>query len=150
MYFYRTYTTTVSGSRTRRDKCVGCSCVFEYVIQREAAGGGHSGFFLNNAGAAANAKMRAQANLERALNEAIEPVHCPACGIFQPDMVQVLRERRGKQHEPNKYASERIAVPAWDAWQAALAANTVESYARFIEVWPTFRRYAEGQIRQIR
>ena len=41
---------------------------------------GHSAFFLNNAGATATAKKRARDSLNRALNEAIEPVYCTACG----------------------------------------------------------------------
>jgi hypothetical protein len=94
--------------------------------------------------------MRAHENLNRALNEAIEPVHCPACGIYQPDMVQVLREQHGRRREPNKYASERIAVPVADAWHDACAANTVESYAKFMDVWPTFSWYAERRIREAR
>jgi hypothetical protein len=120
------------------------------VITREVAGGGHSAFYLNNAGAAASAKMRAHANLNRVLHQAIEPVHCPACGIFQPDMVRVLRERHGKRYEPNKYASERIAVPIENAWRAACAANTKESYTKFKEVWPTHTWYAEKQIKELR
>lgn len=150
LYFWRSYTVGVSGSTTRRERCVGCSCLFEYEITREAEGGGHSAFLLNNAGAAASAKKRALANLNRALAEAVEPVHCPACGIFQPDMVGVLRELRGKGYEPNKYASERIAVPAADAWHAACAANTIESYTKLMEVWPTFSWYAERRIKELK
>jgi hypothetical protein len=112
LYFYRTYTATVSGSQKRRERCAGCSCVFEYVITREVQGGGHSAFHLNNTGAAESAKTRARANLNRALDEAIEPVHCPTCGIYQPAMVRVLRERHGKQFDPNRYASARIAFSA--------------------------------------
>jgi hypothetical protein len=150
LYFYRTYTATASGSRTKRERCAGCSCVFEYVIRREVQGGGHSAFYSNNAGAEAIAKIRARANLSRALDEAIELVHCPACGIYQPDMVQVLRERHGKRYEPNKHASERIAVPVASAWRAACATNTVASYTKFIEVWPTFHWQAKKQIKELR
>jgi hypothetical protein len=149
-YFWRSHTATVSGSTTRRERCVGCSCLFEYEITCQATGGGHSAFFLNDARAAASAKTRARANLNRALNEAIEPAHCPACGIFQPDMVRVLRERHGKRCEPNKYASERIAAPVADAWRAACVANTVESYTKFMEVWPTFSWHAERQIKELK
>jgi hypothetical protein len=149
-YFYRTYTATVSGSATRREQCVGCSCVFTYVITREVAGGGHSAFYLNNAGAAASAKMRAHANLNRALHQAIEPVHCPACGIFQPEMVRVLRERHGKRCEPNRYAYERIAVTVANAWRVACAAHTKESYTKFMEVWPAHSGGAERQIKELR
>src|SRR6266851_5098381 len=63
LYFYRTYTANASGSRIRRERCTGCSRIFEYRVTREVQGGGHSAFFLNNAGAAASAKMRARANL---------------------------------------------------------------------------------------
>jgi hypothetical protein len=135
LYFYATHTATASGSRMRRERCTGCSTVFEYRITRQVEGGGHSPFFLNSAGAAASAKMRAHANLNRALDE-VEPVHCPACGIFQPDMVQVLRQRYGKRYEPNKYASERIAVPVATAWGLACEADSVEAYTKFMEVWP--------------
>jgi hypothetical protein len=149
-YFWRSYTATLSGSVTRHERCVACSGLFDYEITREAVGGGHSAFCLNNAGAAAKAKMRACDNLNRALREAVEPVHCPACGIFQPDMVRVLREEYGERCEANKYASERIAVPVADAWRAACAADTMESYTKFAEVWPTYSWYAEKRIKELR
>ena len=150
VYLYRTYTAKMSGSTTRRVQCVGCSRVFEYVATREVAGGGHSGFFMNNAGAAASAETRARDNLRRALNEAIDPVHCPACGIYQPDMLRILREQYGTLCEPNKYASERIAVPLADAWRAACATNTKEFYTKFMEVWPTQSWWAKDKIREIK
>ncbi len=150
LYLYRTYTSTVSGSTERRERCVGCSHVFEYKITRVAQGGGHSGFYLNNAGAAENAKTRARANLVRALDEAIEPVHCPTCGIYQPDMVQALRERHGKRFDPNKYAAERIKFPAASLWRSACGINTKEAYSRFIEVWPTLDWHAKKQIKELR
>ena len=149
-YFYRTYTATVSGSRKRRETCIGCSSSFEYQVTRVAQGGGHSGFLLNNRGASASADMRARANLVRALDEAIEPVHCPTCGIYQPDMVQALRERYGKRFDPNKYAAERIKFPAADLWRAACKMNTKEAYDRFIEVWPTLDWHAKKQIKELR
>jgi hypothetical protein len=134
----------------RRVKCVGCSYVFEYEITRVVQGGGHSAFFLNNRGAAADAQERAKAKLQCALDEAVEPFYCPKCGIYQPDMVRVLRERLGKRCEPNKYASERITVPMESAWRAAYAADTIESYTKFKEVWPTFGSYADHQIKEIK
>jgi hypothetical protein len=147
LYFYRTYTATASGSITRRERCVGCSRIFEYKITRSVAGGGHSAFMLNNAGAAAIARRRARANLNRALDEAIEPVHCPTCGIYQPAMVGALRERHGIQFDPNKYASERIAGRVSAAWDAACAANTIAAYSKFMEVWPTFDWHAKTRIK---
>jgi hypothetical protein len=149
-YFYRTYAATASGSRTRRERCDGCSTVFAYRITRQVEGGGHSAFCLNNAGAAATAQMRAHANLNRALNDDVEPVHCPTCGIYQPDMVRALQEHHGKRYEPNKYAAERIAVPLRTAWSAARAANTVEAYTTFKQVWPTLSWHADQEITQIK
>jgi hypothetical protein len=127
----------------RRESCVGCSSIFEYEIKGAASGGGHSSFLLNNAGAEVSAESRARANLIRALDEAIEPVHCPKCGIFQPKMVQVLRER-------HLFASERIAVPTASAWRTASSANTRESYNKFKQVWPTFSRYADERAKELR
>jgi hypothetical protein len=145
-YFYRTYTSTVSGSRIKRERCVGRSGVFEYEITRVAQGGGHSAFYLNNRGAAESATTRAHANLVRALDEAIEPVACPTCGIYQPDMVQILRERHGKRFDPNKYAAERVKFPAARLWRAACEINTKEAYSRFIEVWPTLDSHGKEKI----
>jgi hypothetical protein len=150
LYLYRTYTSTVGGSRQKRETCVGCSCNFEYKITRVAQGGGHSGFYLNNRGAAESAKTRAQANLVRTLDEAIEPVSCPTCGIYQPDMVQALRERHGKRFDPNKYAEERIKFPVASLWRAACEINTKEAYNRFIEVWPTLDLQANKKISELR
>ena len=150
MYFWRSHTATVSGSTTRCERCDGCSCLFEYEVTRTATGGGHSPFFLTDATAKAAAQQRARINLSLALNEAIEPVHCPACGIFQPGMVRILRKQHGDRYEPNRYASERIAVPMADAFRAACAANTIESYTKFREVWPTFSEYVEHRIRALK
>jgi hypothetical protein len=133
VYFWRSHTATVSGSTRRRERCASCSCLFEYEITRTATGGGHSPFLLTDYTARAAAQQRAHINLSRALNEAIEPVHCPVCGIFQPNMVRVLRERHGDRYEPNKYASERIAAPMANAFRAACVANTIESYTKFRE-----------------
>jgi hypothetical protein len=153
LYFWRQYEASVSGSTKKRVRCVGCSHVFEYEITRQASGRGDSPFYLSNAEAKANARKRAHANLTRALSEAVEPVHCPFCGMFQPDMVRVLREQHGKCYDPNKYASERIAVPMMQALLAAGAENTVEAYTKFMEVWPTDgwpHLYAEEKIKELR
>jgi hypothetical protein len=152
-YFWRQYETSISSSATKTVRCVGCSYVFKYEIVRKAYGRGDSPFYLSNATAAANAEKRARANLSRALSEGIEPIPCPACGIFQPNMVRLLRERYGKRYDPNKYASERIALPnGWKALIAAQKENTVEAYTKFMETWPNnvLRRMAKERIRELR
>jgi hypothetical protein len=162
LYFWRQYEASVSGSTKKRVRCIGCSHVFEYEITREGWGRGDSPYSLSNAAAATNAKMRAGTDLARALNETIEPWHCPACGIFQPDMVRLLRKQYGKQFNPNKYASERIGSPGafagmvksapWEALRAADAENTVEAYTKLMETWPYvwFSAHARQRIYEIK
>lgn len=154
LYFWRSYTSEVSGSSTRRIRCVGCSRVFEYDITRVAVGGGHSPFLLDTRRAKEDARTRAHANLVQALQEAIEPVHCPVCGIFQPEMLRVLGERYGKRYgklyDPNKYALEQLAISPEEACRVACTTNTVEAYVKFKEVWPALSLYADEQIKEIK
>jgi hypothetical protein len=105
---------------------------------------------MNNTGAAASAKRRAQENLDHALRIAIEPVCCPTCGIYQPDMVQVLRQRHRKGFDPNKYAAARIKYPAPGLWRAACEINTKEAYTNFMAVWPSLDAQAKKQIKELR
>jgi hypothetical protein len=149
-YFWKSYTSTVSGSTTRRVTCVGCSRVYEYPVSRTAAGGGHSPLFLTNAGAAEKARQRARANLDRALMEAIEPVHCPTCGIYQPDMVPLLRKHLGKNYEPNYYAKLRTGLSPEETWRAACKGNTIKSYTNFMQIWPTYSSFAKAKISELK
>ena len=82
--------------------------------------------------------------------DAIEPLPCPTCGIFQPKMVTLLLQRNPKLCHPNKFAVDRIAVPVESAWRSAGEANTIASYTRFMEVWPTYSDYVKAQIAQIK
>lgn len=67
-------------------RCRGCFRQFERLGTRGVVGGGHSPLiFFNNPGAAADAERRAQANLKRMLDEAIEAVPCPGCGRIHGD-----------------------------------------------------------------
>jgi hypothetical protein len=150
VYFWRTYTTTVSGSITRREQCVGCSRVFDYVIARVASGRGDSPYYLTNAVARARAEERARVNLNRKLRDSVEPVYCPTCGTYQPDMVQELYHRFGQTFDPNKYAMERIEIPYRDAWRTAQANNTVAAYEHFMEVWPTTTMLAQHRIKELK
>jgi hypothetical protein len=158
LYFWQRHEAWVSGSTKRRVRCVECSYDYEYEITREGWGRGDSPYSLSNTAAAANAKMRARADLARSLNEAIEPRHCPVCGIFQPDMVRLFRKQYGKQFDPNKYASKRIigspgafAGSPFEALRAADAENTVEAYTKLMETWPytLFLYHAKQRIEQI-
>ncbi len=150
VYFYRTYTATVSGSATKHVQCCYCLHSFEYTITRRIQGGGHSSFMLNDFAASYHASKRARAKLVQALDEGVDPVHCTACGIYQPDMAHALRLRIGRWLDPNKYAAERIRFPAVDLWRVACKVNTKDGYYRFIEVWPTLDGYAKKQIKELR
>jgi hypothetical protein len=149
-YFWRSYTSTISGSIEKRVRCVGCSRVFSYIIKRTAAGGGHSPLFLANAGAAEKARQRARTNLDRALSEGVDPVHCPGCGIYQPEMVQVLRKEFGKDYEPNIWAKMRLAMSPIDTWAGACEANTIRSYTNFMLIWPMYSAHAKKKINELK
>jgi hypothetical protein len=149
-YFYRTYTAAVSGSVLKRVRCTGCSSEYSYELRRTALGGGHSPFFLNNSGAALAADQRARANLARALDQDVEPVFCPVCGLYQPDMVALLRKRLGPKCDPNKYSSVRASVPVETAWREVRSANEISLYEKFIDIWPAHSGRAEERIRELK
>jgi hypothetical protein len=115
-----------------------------------ADGGGHSPYFLTNASAARGARERADANLKRALDSDIEPAFCPACGIYQPDMVNLLRKRLGRKYEPNKWASVRTTIPWETAWREVQADDTLALYKRFVEIWPGYHGLAEKRLWELK
>jgi hypothetical protein len=150
-YFYRTHTATLSGSVEKTERCFACSSTFCYEVRRTVAGGGHSPFGLTDAGAAAAAERRARDKLRITLEDAIEPVPCPVCGVFQPHMIaEIRRVVRSKDYDPNSFARERISEPIQTAWRRALAANNIEAYQAFAQVWPTHAHFAKAQIRELR
>lgn len=106
-------------------------------LERAASGRGYSHYYLNNAGAAEKARQRARANLDLALSEGVDPVHCPACGIYQPEMVQVLRKTLGKKFDPNNFAKMRLAISPQEAWRVMCEVNTIRSCTNFMMTWPT-------------
>ena len=110
---------------------------YEYTLQRSAYGGGHSAFFLANESASYKAKERARANLAKALDEGVEAVFCPACGIYQPDMFSLLKRQFGPTCDPNKWASVRRTIPVQAAWREVQKTDTLALYKRFVEMWPT-------------
>jgi hypothetical protein len=150
VYFGRTYAATVSGSALKRVQCAACNKVFEYILERSASGRGASHYFLNNAGAAERARQRAHVNLDRALSDGVDPVHCPECGIYQPEMVQVLRKKLGKTLDPNIFAKLRLAISPQEAWLAVCKENTVRSYTNFMMTWPTYSAEAKRKISELK
>ena len=136
-YTWTSHSATVTNSTAREVCCFNCRTSFEYQVTRTARGGGHSPFHMSQKRAAEDARRRAFINVSLALRDAIEPVYCPSCGVFQPDMVQELRTKLGLSIDPNKYARERLVIPFRIAWQIAIAEDTPEAYRHFTEVWPS-------------
>lgn len=149
-YLGRTYTMTVSGTVSRRERCGHCSTIFEYSIRRNGMGNGHSPFLLNNSGAKQTAERRARKALEIAFAKAVEPVHCPSCGMYQPQMVEELRRRFGVRFDPNDCATERITVPFDLILDKTRQADTVEAYEHFERVWPVYSREAKLRLSELR
>jgi hypothetical protein len=150
VYFGRAYGATVSGSTVKHVRCASCSKAFAYILERAVSGRGDSHYYLNNAGAAEKARQRARANLDRALSEGVDPVHCPACGIYQPAMVQVLRKTLGKKFEPNIFAKMRLAISPQEAWRVVCEVNTSRSYTNFMMTWPTHSADAKKKINELK
>jgi len=136
-YAWTSHTATVTDSTTREVCCFNCHTSFEYQVTRTARGGGHSPFHLRQDRAAEDARRRAYINVALAIRDAIEPVYCPFCGVFQPDMVQELRRTIGTTFDHNKYATERLEIPFHSAWQKAIQEDNPDAYRHFIEVWPS-------------
>jgi hypothetical protein len=146
VYFWKKHTATVSGETTRREQCEGCGTQFKYTVKRTVSDSAHDPYMLVSEDARRTAKNRARERLKRKLATAVEPVHCPRCGIYQTSMVKFLRRQLGSRYDPNKYARDRITVTDWDAWQAASSANTVSAYTKFLETWPVYRKAAQDRI----
>jgi len=134
----------------KQERCGFCNTAFEYNLRRNGMGNGHSPFLLNNGGAQRTADRRANIALQRAFDIAVEPVHCPRCGMYQPDMVKELRRRFGVKFDPNERADERLAIPFNHAATKAAQANTVEAYEDLMRVWPVYAREVRFQLRDLR
>ena len=135
-YTWTSHSATVTDYTTRDVCCFNCRTSFEYQVTRTARGGGYSPFHMSQKRAAGDARRRAFINVNLALRDAIEPVYCQSCGVFQPDMVQELRTKLGLSIDP-RYARERLVIPFRIAWQIAITEDTPEAYRHFIEVWPS-------------
>jgi hypothetical protein len=137
----------------KQETCVGCSQEFEYFeyqVKRTLVGVGHSPFLLLNSTAKEKARERASHHLSHSLDKAIEPVHCPNCGIYQPAMVKVLQKKFGKKYEPNAYAKLRVGFTPEETLQAACTGNTLKSYKNFMAICPTLSPPAEQKLRELR
>src|SRR6476659_6553877 len=92
IYFGRKFWTTVAGSIQKTVDCSGCGRQFVYRLERSARGTGSSHYFADNKVGRDRAVASARANLESELRRGVDPVPCPHCGIYQPEMDRLLRK----------------------------------------------------------
>jgi hypothetical protein len=148
-YFQKTYTTTVSGTATKHLRCANCHSGYSYDIHFLGAGRDHSPYGLRNAAAKIGAYQHAWLSLERrragVLNK-VRPVHCPVCGVYQPEMLRLLPKRL----DPNAWARFRVALSPQDCWRIAYEANTIRAYENFMRIWPTEAKFAKAKIRRLK
>lgn len=85
------HTATLRGSILKAVICCRCQHGYSYEMERESSGRGFSFLFLNETGAKARAKSYAEAAVWRALETECDPVPCPQCGTYQPNMVPQVK-----------------------------------------------------------
>jgi len=88
------YTATLRGAKWKTVQCFNCSGEYFYHMNRSAKCNGFNPLWLDAEGARNRAYEKAQAALTRALDEECDPISCPACGVYQPDMIRLLRVRK--------------------------------------------------------
>jgi len=81
---------TEDGETIKEVKCEACGFEYVYQLQR-SAGGRATGFLVGDYEAAAD---RARENLREILENACDPIPCPACGWYQRPMVRRVRQLR--------------------------------------------------------
>jgi hypothetical protein len=91
IFFWKTYTATVTGSTNKHVVCETCDRGFDYVVTEQGKGHSDSWFCLDNQGAERRASNRAVQDCERRLTRAMYILPCPNCGWYQRVMV-----KRGK------------------------------------------------------
>jgi len=89
---WTTQTVEVVATMVKEVICEKCQTRYAYSLKRKEFGSGTSLYGVDNAGAQARAVDAAHANLQNALDNAIEMVPCPNCGLYQSAMVEFLKK----------------------------------------------------------
>ncbi len=87
------FTTTIRGFQTRSVHCVHCAEHYLYDLMRKGKGHRFSLFSLDNAGSRQGSAGDAQEDLDVQLRHELDPIPCPSCGCYQPDMVERLKKQ---------------------------------------------------------
>jgi hypothetical protein len=69
---------------------------------------------------------------------------------YQPEMVQVLQKKLGKNFDPNVFAKMRLVISPQEAWRAVCEVNTIRSYTNFMMTWPTHSADAKKKISELK
>jgi len=62
-------------------------------------------------------------------------------------MFDQVRSLCGAKYNPNEFAQERARLPEAQAWSNCQSADTIQSYERFLQVWPTSKLRVNAQVR---
>lgn len=73
--------------------CERCNCRYGYVVYRRAIGSGTYSIWGRKDKAVHSANSKAESQVQKLLERAIEPVPCPGCGWMQSEMVREMRRR---------------------------------------------------------
>jgi hypothetical protein len=90
---YTTCTATVTSFRTKAVCCSHCGTDYLYDMKRQGAGGVTivGDRRLDHEELKKEAAAKAEVDVDQKLDREVDLVPCPACGCYQPDMVEVLR-----------------------------------------------------------
>lgn len=83
---------TAEGTCWKFVKCIGCAQDYAYPLSAQTIGVDEDILFLDGEASRKRAQANAQRNLEQMYKNAVLPVPCPHCGLYQPDMVNLLKE----------------------------------------------------------
>lgn len=119
IYFGKTFTAKVSGSVWKEVKCEACQCEYVYRLTRTGRGSGSAPYYIGEASASDRAQRGAVKDLQKKLERGCDAVACPECGVYQTNMVRMLRRRRwGWLHVCGWVA---VALAVLVAWIAAIS-----------------------------
>ena len=83
----------VTASALREVVCPRCRNPFFFHLRRTGKGHSQTAFFIGMKEADREAAFKARGDLEKKLATEVEPVSCPSCRFFQPQMVAAARSR---------------------------------------------------------
>jgi hypothetical protein len=81
----------VTASAVRSSYCARCRKSFFYVLRRTGKGRAEAPLWIGQDAAAQKAANKAAASAQKQIATGADPVACPKCGLFAPQMVELAR-----------------------------------------------------------